>query len=176
MAQSLPPPSKNLLSKQIVGLFHAENFIIREHGERYSAYKNLAIRIPTSTNVSITVPSHCSAIITLSKELKVTCNREFIVNGRQLSCSVLFGVSKTYLNVNESTVCLNIHIPPSQSTVAGMVFLMEHVKICKGAPCDSSNSECEQWSIIGNENTYEFRKRSHTCQKLLSFSSKVKFC
>ena len=73
-------------------------------------------------------------------------------------------------------LCLNIHIPPSQSTVAGMVFLMEHVKICKGAPCDSSNSECEQWSIIGNENTYEFRKRSHTCQRLLSFSSKVEFC
>ena len=94
VAQSLPPPSKNLLSKQIVGLFHPQHFIIREHGERYSAYKSLKIRIPTSTNQSITVLDHCSAIITQNNELKVTCNRKFIVNGRQLSCSVLFGVSK----------------------------------------------------------------------------------
>ena len=176
VAQSLPPPSKKLLSKQIVGLFHPEHFIIREHGERYSAYKNLKIRIPTSTNQSITVPDHCSGIITQNNELKVTCNREFIVNGRQLSCSVLFGVSKTSLSVNESNVPLNIHIPPSESTVAGMVFIMEQLKLCKGAPCDSSISECAHWTIMGNENTHEFWIRSGTCQKLLSVGSTVEFC
>ena len=176
MTQALPPPSKNLLSKQIVNLFHTENVIIRDKGDRYSAYKNLTFRAPIPTRDSFIIPDHCSALTTEDNELKIICKREFIVNGTQLACSVLFGQNKTYLTVNETPVTLNIHIPPSQETIEGMVFLMENINICKGVPCDASCSNGEKWATILNTSMLDCRKRSNTCKKFLSFGSKIEFC
>ena len=176
VAQTLAPPTKSLLSKQIVTLFHTENVTLREKGDRYSAYKNLKFRAPMSNTESIIVPDHCSAITTKDNELKISCNREFIVNGKQLSCITLFGVNKTYLKVNDTPVSLNIHIQPCQETVAGMVFLMENLKLCKGAPCDALYSNCEKWATIINSTIYDYRKRSNTCPRFLSFGSKMEFC
>ena len=64
--------------------------------------------------------------------------------------------------MNETLVTLKIHIPPSQETVEGMVFLMDNTNVCKGVPCDTSCSACEKWVNIVITTIFDYRKRSNT--------------
>ena len=78
--------------------------------------------------------------------------------------------------MNETPITLNTHIPPSQETVKGTVFLMENIKVFKGVQCDASCSACEKWVTIVNTTIFDYRKRSNTCKHFLSLGSKLEFC
>ena len=86
---------------------------------------------------------------------------------------MLFGQKKTYLKVNETPIILNIHIPPSQETVIRTAFPIKNINVFKGVPCDASCSACEKWATIVNTTIFDYRKRSNTCKKFLSFGSKL---
>ena len=94
MAQALSLPSMKIFSKQIFNLFNTAKVTIRDFGDCYSAYKNLTFSAPMPTRDSLMVPDHCSALTTEDNEKIIICKREFIVNGTQLSCSLLFGQKK----------------------------------------------------------------------------------
>ena len=80
-------------------MFNTESCMSYVKGERFGGYRNVVLKTASASNKTIRVPDHCSVNVKEDKELKATCKREFFVNSQPVSCSVLFGVTKTVLKV-----------------------------------------------------------------------------
>ena len=172
------PPSKNTVGKLIISMFQVDKCLVFEQSLSYSAYAGLIPRCELSDRGRIVVPEHCQASLNSDGELEIVCGREFLVNHKQISCSITFGKVCTQLIVRGITTPLNVHINPTQKSVDGLAFLLTNIPVCKGVPStnlpDVYNREV--WSEITCESQSEERVRVRSCKNVLSFCSKVGYC
>lgn len=172
------PPSKGLIAKLIPNLFNLHSTILYIKNQKYTVYNNLISRqTSVSENNKIFVPAHCVYKILPSYETEIICRREYIVNGKQLTCSVVFGVETTSINVRGERISLTFPIKLTQHNVNGIVFLLENLKFCKGIEVDEENAKdiTEKWSTILDE-TIQIRRRSKSCCNILNFNATIDHC
>lgn len=175
---NLLPPSKIALSKLVYTLFGLHNTSKRDTKTKYIVYPKLKARQHNGSQKEITVPEHCSIIKTPSS-LTVECNREWLINGNVLTCSVMFSESDTQILVNRSEcVTLGFVLEISQSNVDGMIVFLERLKFCQGLAHSDDFTDChtEQWAMIHDEKLAEKRVKSESCQILVTFNNASDHC
>lgn len=176
---NVTPPTKDLISKLITVLFDVERCFTFSHGERFYSYKGLVPKCQGNSEETIVIPERCTARRNENNELVVSYTTDYFINNEQIYYSVIYGHRITSLNVRGSCFPLRLHLSPTQSTIDGMIFIMENLKICKGILAVEPNvndDNNEKWSKLQQQNIVEMRARHTNCKNILSFYSKNDYC
>lgn len=111
-----------------------------------------------------------------NNQLVLSCDTGYIVNDEHVFASVTYAHSVSSLYVCGKVFPLNLLIIPTQSTIDGMIYILENLNICKGIQITDNRHGCEKWSNMRKNDFLETRIRHTNCKILLSFIFKNNFC
>lgn len=176
---SVPPPSKDSISKIIPKLFDVEPMRMYERGNfnKYIGYKHLAARDNKSTD--IVIPDYIKLLLLPDGGFQITCPLTTIVNGEQQYCVAHIGRNKTTLTVRHIEFQLAITFQCNQQSVDGILLLMQKIKVCEGIEATTKHSKAfteERISLMHDENSSKTKIRSKSCKILLSLCTKLSCC